>query len=369
MIIKEITAGTLKDYIHSPEYKASAVVPISKHRALSHIRNPRVSSNDVILLLAYVEGELAGYLGVLADQINLKGKEEKVGWISCTWVDEGSRGKGVMKKLLREAFRLWDNKILVTQTSPEAEGSFNRSGLFSDPFQKYGIRGYLRFNLHELLPPKNNKLKGLKPLLKITDGLLNIFNDIRLFYFKSFQKFKKHNIEYINEIDTETELLIKKYSKLSNISNRVGSDLDWIIKNPWVLAAPDSDTISKKYIFSSLDKHYSMMNIKLYDEVGKLKAFIIMSTKRKHLKIPYCYFHPDDLQEIINLVYNHMMKMNLNMLTVFHPLLKKYILNHKTPFIYKKEIKQAYFISKAFENRIDPSTIEFQDGDGDCAFT
>ena len=90
-------------------------VPISRHRAWSHIRNPRVSENDVILVLAMVNGKMAGYLGVLADHIFLNNQKEKAGWLSCMWVDPEVRGQGIAKQLLNRVLERWDNRILVTE--------------------------------------------------------------------------------------------------------------------------------------------------------------------------------------------------------------------------------------------------------------
>jgi hypothetical protein len=367
MIIKEITALALKDFINSQEYKKLPLVPITRHRALSHIKNPRVSPQDVILLLAYEGDHLSGYLGVLADKMIINNTAHKCGWLSCIWVDEGTKGKGVAKSLLIQAFRLWGDKIFLTQISPKARGTYIRSGLFMDPVPYWGIRGYLRFNLNELLAPKNQYYKKYQAGLKIIDGILNIFNGIRL-SFNSYTKKNKTRIEYINEIDQETDLFIES-KQGSNPVRKQAMDLDWIIKNPWVLTAPDNDVTSSRYLFSSLDKRYCLINIKVYDGEDKIKAFIMMCVKGGNLKIPYCYFNESDVKEVSDIIFTHMLKMNLHMVTIFHPLLRDHLLNHSTPFIYKKKIKQEYFISKIFETSEKASSFEFQDGDGDCAFT
>ena len=75
-------------------------------------------------------------------------------------------------------------------------------------------------------------------------------------------------------------------------------------------------------------------------------------------------------REVMDLIYEHMFTYNLNMLTTFHPVLSEYILKNKTPFYYKKPMKQEYFVSKEFSSVLPANyTLEFQDGDGDCAFT
>ena len=53
--IRDITIGGLRDFIESPEYKQMPVIPITRHRGVSHIHNPMAGSDDKILFLAYDE--------------------------------------------------------------------------------------------------------------------------------------------------------------------------------------------------------------------------------------------------------------------------------------------------------------------------
>jgi GNAT superfamily N-acetyltransferase len=368
MTIKNITAGALKDFIHSPEYKKLSVVPITRHRALSHVTNPRVSKDDVVLLLAYTDQRLIGYLGILADKITLNGIEHKAGWMSCIWVEENSRGKGVSKALMKEAFRVWDQKVIATEFTPEARQAYLRSGLFSEIISYSGIRGYLRFNLSEILAAKGSFFRKMKPLLRIADAILNIFNNLRISLLKN-QNVSHRSIEYVNEIDQETDLFIKQFQK-DNLPKRQADELNWIIKNPWILVAPGKDVSSERYFFSSLEKHHSIMNVKIYDDQQQVKGFFMLVIRGKNLKIPYCFFNTQDTKEMATLILAHMREMRLNMITTFHPALKEYLLNHSTPFIYKKEFTREYLVSKIFqEDLVNNSSHLFQDGDGDVAFT
>jgi len=77
----------LKGYIDSPDFYHSDFVPISKHRAISHINNPRAGDDDILLLLAYEGDKLVGYLGVLPDFIYIDEKPNKIGWLSCIYVE------------------------------------------------------------------------------------------------------------------------------------------------------------------------------------------------------------------------------------------------------------------------------------------
>jgi len=369
MTIKQLTPKDLQQFIYSEEYKRLAVVPITKHRALSHINNPRVSPSDIILLIAYEDGQLVGYLGVLADKIYLGDKEHKAGWLSTLWIDPRVRGKGIAKKLLDSALKAWDNKILVTEFTPEAKGLYDRSDAFMDLKIAKGIRGYLRFNLHQLLPPKASFFKKIVGIIKCIDGFFNIFNDIRLFFWKLFVGLKGMKLEYVNEIDKEVKEFIEK-RQAKGFTRRKVEDLNWIVQYPWLLSSPFRDRDSSRYHFSSLEKYFLVLNIKVYDNSDKLIGFVMFAIRGHNLKIPYCYFDEKDTEKIMRLIYKHMLHMKLNMLTTFNPLLSNHIKNHRTPFIHKRRMKRHYIISKIFKNDLlSDRQIALQDGDADCAFT
>jgi len=74
-------------------------------------------------------------------------------------VNPKMRGQGISKKLIREVFEAWDYKILVTEFTPAAKGLYNSTKQFLDLAKPDGMRGYLRLNLHYLLPNKDPKWK------------------------------------------------------------------------------------------------------------------------------------------------------------------------------------------------------------------
>ena len=86
--IRLLNKQLLSEFINSREYQKLKHLPISKHRAISHIKNPRANDTDILLLLAFQNKQLVGYLGVLPEQIINNNKVEKWGWLSCLWIDE-----------------------------------------------------------------------------------------------------------------------------------------------------------------------------------------------------------------------------------------------------------------------------------------
>ena len=67
MEIKTFTVNDLKAALVSEEFWQAPTLPITKHRALSYCRNPRADADDPVLLVAYRDDQVIGYLGILPD--------------------------------------------------------------------------------------------------------------------------------------------------------------------------------------------------------------------------------------------------------------------------------------------------------------
>ncbi|MEL6841973.1 MAG: GNAT family N-acetyltransferase, partial [Bacteroidota bacterium] len=138
-MIQTLNAAALRAYIFSDTFDQTPVLPISRHRALSHLANPRLRPDDVIMIFAHSdEGELVGYLGVLPDEIYLNGKQDRGGWLSCMWVNPITRGQGIGGKLVQAALNAWQGRILVTEFTPAAKRLYDRTEAFVDLHQPVG---------------------------------------------------------------------------------------------------------------------------------------------------------------------------------------------------------------------------------------
>jgi len=367
MEIKTYNSEQLNELVHSEQFSRMPVVPISTHRAMSHIHNPRADKSDILMIIAHEDDEMIGYLGVLADNIHtLKGKALKCGWLSCMWVNPVLRGKGIAKQLLATAFKEWNDHILVTEFTPEAKGLYDRSGGFNDLRINEGLRCYLRFNLHEVLPKKNEKYKPYTSILKLGDAFANVPNALRLSFIKP--KISGHILfEEITEIHQGlNEYILSKQE--NGFERRSAAELNWILRYPWLLQSASTEE-SMRYHFSSVSERFGNHCFKLIEN-GETKGCLHFTIRDNHLKIPYAYFEKDCLPEVVQHIYRIMHDYKLNMLTVFHTDIVKFLKTDSTPFIYKRDIKRQYIISKVLDaNFTDREKLIFQDGDADCAFT
>ena len=367
MEIKTYNKDQLAELINSDLFKTMPVIPISTHRAISHIHNPRADKDDTLMIIVYEKNEMIGYLGVLADRIYTLNEEElKCGWLSCMWVDPVLRGKGIAKQLLATAFKTWNDHLLVTEFTPEAKGLYDRSGGFNDLRVNEGLRCYLRFNLHEVVPKKGEKYKKYIPLLRIVDIMANVPNSVRLLFHKP-----KLNaglrFEIIKEIDKDLDSYILSKSK-NSFERRTADDINWILRYPWLKESVPT-VESMRYHFSSVADKFLNTNV-IIKEGNRIVGYLLLTIRDGHLKVPYGYFEREIRMDVIQYIYSIMMDQRLNMLTVFHKDIVAYISSHSTPFIYKRHIKRNYIISKALDAHFsDREELDIQDGDADCAFT
>ena len=81
------TKQDLHNFISSEQFDSLDHIPISKHRAISQINNPRASHDDIILIAIFDKNVLLGYLGVLPDFVYDANECHKVGWLTCFWIN------------------------------------------------------------------------------------------------------------------------------------------------------------------------------------------------------------------------------------------------------------------------------------------
>lgn len=357
----------LKQFIESEEYKSLKNLPITKHRAISHIHNPRADKDDVLLIMAYIENEMVGYLGILPDRLFLSNENSyKFGWLSCLWVDVATRGKGIGEQLIKKSLMLWDNKIMSADFVPSTKKIYDKTEAFDQPFTISGIRLYIRMDLQTILPPKKPIFQNIKIILKIGDTLINYFLDVRFLIRKN--ELPPYKIEFINKLDDETGQFISRFDE-DQLFKRGIHELNWILGYPWILSSTNKDRDSLRYHFSSIDKSFDYYCLKLCNGQNELIAFLIFTKRNRILKLPYCFMNKEVLPAVVQIIEFYILQWKINSFTTFHPDIVAYFTSHKTISIYKKQIERSYMISKTISYALKDLKFNIQDGDADIVFT
>ncbi|HOS83486.1 MAG TPA: hypothetical protein PK199_01085 [Bacteroidales bacterium] len=364
--IKLFNKSQLFEYIYSSDFGNSNCIPITIHRALSQFKNTKLHEEDVILLIAFCNGNVIGYLGVLPDILSFNNNVIRIGWLSCLRVSDEFRGNGISYNLIIKALELWDNKLLTSDYVSYTKKIYDKTKLFNlKPYVKKGIRLYLKSDMQNILPPKKPFLSKFLFLFKILDFILNAFLNLRILLFYKFHT--NFDFEYTNYADDEINDFIK--SKQNNqLFKKDKNDLNWIIQNPWVLSEDKKSNLNKKYYFSSTVNLFRFHLIKIKNKRKELVGVILFSEKDKSLKIPYIYHNNIDC--IIETIYFHVHVWKIKTLTTFNIEIVEGLKKGKShPEVLKKEIIRNYIVSNPLSEYLFSPEIIIQDGDGDSVFT
>ncbi len=363
METKSYTKKSLKEFIQSDFFNDLRKIPISINRAISQIENPRADEDDVLLVAQYDKDKLVGYIGALPEYIFSENEKQKCCWLTCFWVDDAYKSKNVAANLFLRIIRAWDKKILITNIVPFLEPIYQKTKIFQPTIYKSGFRGYLRFNLANILPPKNIIFQKTKGLLRMSDFILNSIYDMRL-ALSSKVKLKNVNYEYLYNLGYEEEDFIESF-KGETWNQRAQAEINWIVSNPWIIEGAKEDKNSKRYYFSSVNKQFFYQTVKFTNATNEINGIVILNIREGNVTIPYVFADEVAIENIPNFIISTMLRLKLDMLTTYDEKLSAAFRNMKTPFYFQKEIKKPYLIAKKFPWA---NKLKFQDGDGDAAF-
>ncbi|MEA3495052.1 MAG: hypothetical protein U9R42_03350 [Bacteroidota bacterium] len=365
MNFREIKVGELQAFVNSGDFLNNNIIPISSHRAISQSLNPSADKNDTALIVAYKNEILVGYIGLLPDTIRTN-KKQKIFWNSCWWVDQ-EKGKQIAMPLFYKAMESSKKNILLTDLSPHTLNILKKTSLFYFSNSIIGTRAFLRFDFQNILPQKKIFFSKIKFVLKILDFNFNLVTAPKRIFVK--QKIKKYNFNFqkIEFVDEEANNFIKKNNK-SELIKREKKELNWIIKNKWILPEDkDKNKEKEKYFFSSFSNNFEYLLYKLYDKNDKLIAFLMLKSYNGNLIIPYCYFEKENAELIQNFITKIALQKKIKSITTFNPVLSKKFFKNKSRFIFVKKLTKDFAISNELEH-CKAENYNLQDGDGDGVF-
>jgi len=365
--IRDITIRNLAGFIESGEFQKMEHIPIHPRRGLSHVKNPHASPDDRILFLAYEDSRFVGYLGALPDVFYVAGSSFKVAWLSCMWVDPEMRRSGIAGKLLHHANEAWESSLLISNFIPKSKAAFDKTKLF-EPFKELkGIRGYIRFDIAQIMITKKPSLKKISWLLKSVDAMLNIFNEIRLIFRRNRQT--NLPIRYLTDFDETTARFISTHNQF-HLTRKGKEHFDWIRSAPWIIEEPNPDRDALRYDFSSSDTRFRQYFITLSNRDGTPAAFLMLSLRAHHLKTPFVYFEKGNEKNILCFLYAFMIRNKVRTFTTCHPELVTAVKAGRNPFILTRNVTMESIITPGLKAKLgDTGNYNLQDGDGDAAFT
>lgn len=387
MQIREITISGLPDFVRSELWQQLQPKPITPLRAISQSLNPRAHADDVALMIAYEQNRLLSLVGILPNSIN--GQTSQRAFSNSGWWADAEKGRPIAFPLLMKAMALCRERMFMTDLTPHTRNILEKTGRFDFPDIPCGIRGFLQFNLHEILPVKVPSTRKVRPLLQFSDHALNLMlAPVRLINHQRFRikalkaetkpgqavfnhssgaGLKNIKVETLHLLNKELYAYIEKHSE-NEFIRRSGKELEWIVNYPWITTNDQNPSAPLvDYPFSHLVKGFEQYFLHL-SASGKTIGLLLISMRDGHMKVPYAYFDRTDAPLILKEIYRQAVLKNAVTLTLFLPELVNATRSSAHPFIFKKHIKRLAAVSK----QLSPPFSQYprlQDGDGDVVFT
>ncbi|OEK09697.1 hypothetical protein A8C32_13430 [Flavivirga aquatica] len=366
-MIKKILKKDVPEFIQNPIFWNHSFLSVTKHRLYAHYMNPNCDDDDIVLLLAYLNDEIVGYMGVFIDIIEVNGKSQKIGWLSTWWVHPKTKGTGIGRKILNTMYESLDGRIGVSQFTPSAKRVYVKSGYFNELKTNKGFKFAFRSNLNIVIPLINPKLTKFLPLFSLTDILINLPINLKnqMHKFTTMQRLKNIKIEYVNIIDNETEKLIRDHSS-NHLSQKSPQFFQWLKAHHWVQEAPlIKYDIHEKYEFSMSAEKFNIYFTKVFNN-NKLVGFLVLQRKNHLLKVLFAYYIDGNQNIMANLILLHAFKLKIKELVCYDEKINNIIVSSKT-YLYKRKKLKESIISKVFEEK-NYSNYNLNFGDGDCCF-
>lgn len=351
----------LKELVISERFRQFPFCPISVHRAQSHISNPAAGDEDTLLILAFEQQDLAGYIGILPDMINKEQQAVKTGWLSTIFVHPDYRGKKIAQQLLQKACDEYLGHIIITEFTPEAGNMYMKSNLFIPKESLQGRAYYFRSDLHKILPVKNKKWSNFKPALKILDDGINAY--VKIMHRTSSHAFQK--FEIIKSLDGESAIFIST-NQTYNSFNRNTAEISWITGYPWILNRQPYEPAD--YQFSAFDKKFEYVFIKIYTG-AVLSTVLMLSVRNGTAKLHFAFGSKGkDAGVSAQVLDAYIRKENISILISFDQEVNKHLDKIRT--LYKKD-RQRHFLMHKNLDQVLGNNFGFNvaAGDGDAVFT
>jgi hypothetical protein len=366
MIVKEYSLNDLEQLVLSGDFWRGEVIPITKHRALAQIRNPRAHPEDVVLFIAYDGDTICGYLGILPDLIFLEGRGYRVGWITAWWRRPDPKYAGLGFTLMSQACEVYRGAVGGAPSAAAAK-VFERSTRLIPLNESTELQAFVRANMCKMLLRKFPSLKKFKLFLRTFDRLVNILCEGRLRLWKRRYGISgKLRLEYIAEVDAETSGFIQQLQD-GDLHRRGAHELNWIARYPWILSAPVSDGRDKRYHFAATAKESLCLMVKVYDLTDTMIGFLMLRLIDGQLKIPYCYMRSNHSDAIFRVIGEHTVALRVDTLTIGRSELRESLHRLRFPYLARIKCLKNWWIGKIYGSHLSDH-FQIQDGDGDCAF-
>ncbi len=367
MEIKAFTVTDLKTVLLSEDFWHTQTLPITKHRALSYCHNPRADEDDPVLLVAYEENRVIGYLGILPDNIFAGDTVHKLGWLTSWWVDPSDATSGVGTVLLFKALNAYRQQLGVSGASRSARRVLDASQKFASVKTLKGLDIRLRLNATAAVLRKLPALKPLRVGFKIFDDIMEEIMNLRSFFWQRRSAVcQRLTFEHISAMDEETGRFIRRHNR-QDLTRKESADLNWVMMYPWILGAPLKDSAGQRYYFASRADRFFYLGVKVYEQSREMVGFFLLKVRDDRMSVEYSFFENRHALTVAAAVVCHALAMNVSALRLYDEYLVASFSELRCPHWSAGAISRGFSLSKALAD-IPLTGCRFHGGDGDLAF-
>jgi hypothetical protein len=273
---------------------------------------------------------------------------------------------GLASRLFNEAFKDWGHQLMYTNYAPESKAVYDKSARFALYREKQGIRYHQRAASATLLGGRNAIFRNLKPVLNMTDRIINVWQDFRIGVSQKKLKPAFLHVEPVQSVDHASFDLMEQKNRLG-FSLRDPDAFDWINDYPWIKTGEGKD---ERYFFSSIVPRYQKIHLKVWNDQGKLVGFMMLVVVGEKMTLPYVCLQDEAATAAGQILDHYLAAEKVSYITTFNPEVITLLENSKTPLLGRRRMYQKYFATHELIRQLPGgNSIFFQDGDGDVVFT
>nr|WP_321406153.1 hypothetical protein [uncultured Carboxylicivirga sp.] len=337
--------GEILSFLELYKKEDRSVLPISTLRANSFYYNPKASYDDIVLVLAYKNDELVGFIGFLPDYVQ-GDPMKKFAWNSGWWIDK-HKGKDIAIPLLIYGMKQWKNLV----------------GFIDLPSHSFNILNTLR--LIDVIGIDNGVKYVLRPYIPNRNKLQNFFSLLPGIIPSWLLKGKENtSFSLTKELTNDMEYFITENQKNTFAKDR--NDFEWIKNFPWLSTQDKYINEQKKYPFSLVTSSFRLKYFKI--EINEEVVSVGLIKERDgHYYLPFLYLNEKYIKSVLIDIFRYVIKRGGLSLYVYNSIFNEVLNSTILKFLPQKKVFQKTAFTKDFTS-LWGKQIKCQDGDGDAVF-
>lgn len=269
------------------EWAEGDLIPIGKQRSLACAHNPYADERDIGLLVAYLGGRCAGYLGIMPGLLRVGERFFKVHWLSTWYVPAHLRRTSVAVQLVLSAFGLGYD-LMVTGMSREAEKVYRGLGFKEGKPLSYYVLSLRRCNLLGVA------LKGLSRIQRMASVEGKLRSEWIDASERLYAPLKRPLYRMLTRKEELAGILWEETPRVAETSGfgepRPGAAqffrgpeiVDWMLAYRWTVDRERVERADRDYYFAEVRDEFKHIGLKIFSAEGKAcRGFLVLSLSRQ----------------------------------------------------------------------------------------